>query len=108
MTVSERIKTFRKSLGLTQAEFGGRVGIVQGHLTGIESGKKSITEKTIKVISSVFSLSENWLRTGEGEMYVEVNSKADRFFDELSPEYQDFILLLIEDLLELQRKRSRN
>jgi len=106
MAVNERIKKLRKSLGLTQVEFGHKVGIKQGQLTGIERGKTVITEKTIKAISSVLSVSENWLRTGEGEMYSREDShnKVICLFSELNPEHQIFILTTIENLLEIQRK----
>ncbi|MDR0307862.1 MAG: helix-turn-helix domain-containing protein [Chitinispirillales bacterium] len=106
MSLHERVKELRKRLGLTQVEFGKRVGIVQGHLTGIESGKKSITAKTFKVISSTYGVSEEWLRTGKGEMFNKNPDKRAariiRFFNELTPEYQDFMLLQLDHLFDLQ------
>lgn len=89
MTINDRIREVRKALGLTQVEFGERVGIVQGHLTSIENGKKNVTEKTVKVICATFSVSERWLRTGIGEMFVESERTI---ISQLSDEYNLDIL----------------
>ncbi|MCL2688283.1 MAG: helix-turn-helix transcriptional regulator [Chitinispirillia bacterium] len=110
MSLNKRIKEFRKYLGLTQAEFGRRIGIVQGHLTGIESGKKNVTQKTLKVICATYSVSEEWLRTGNGEMIAQNPDKRAiriiKFFNELSSEFQDYMLLQLQSLLELQKKQT--
>ena len=112
MSINERIKELRKSLGLTQTEFGRKIGIVQGHLTGIENGKKSVTESTIKVICSVYGASENWMRTGKGEMFVRTNGEniynAVRIFKKLNSDYQDYVLQQVKDLLEAQRKQNES
>ncbi len=73
MTINERVKQVRKALNLTQIEFGERVGISQGHLTSIENGKRVCTEKTIIVLCATFGINEDWLRTGEGTMFVETD-----------------------------------
>ncbi|MCI2106832.1 MAG: helix-turn-helix domain-containing protein [Intestinimonas sp.] len=71
MTINDRVKVVRSQFGLTQIEFGGKTGISQGHLTSIENGKRAVTEKTLKVICATFNVNEEWLRTGEGDMFVE-------------------------------------
>ncbi|MDR3085037.1 MAG: helix-turn-helix domain-containing protein [Christensenellaceae bacterium] len=68
MSVNERIRVLRKHLGLSQVDFGSRVGIKQGHMTNIETGRREVTDKTIKVICSTFGVCEDWLRGGTGEM----------------------------------------
>ena len=109
MSLNERIRELRKHLGLTQAEFGRRIGIVQGHLTGIESGKKNATQKTIKVTCATYGVSEEWLKTGKGEMLAQSPDKrANRiinYFNELCPEFQDFILIQLQSLSKLQKKQ---
>jgi len=109
MPQNERIREFRKHLGLTQAEFGRKLGIVQGHLTGIESGRKSITKKTLKVICATYGVSEEWLKTGNGEMFAKrLDKKANRVigaFCELNFEFQDYIIMQIQSILELQKKQ---
>ena len=110
--IGERIRTFRKSIKLTQIEFGHKIGIVQGHLTGIETGKKTVTAKTVKVICGVYGISERWLRTGESEMLLNAanDKKSNKFvniFKELDIEYQDFVLQQTDSLIAIQEKRNR-
>jgi len=91
-------------------EFGSKIGIVQGHLTGIESGDKNVTQTTIKVICAVYGVSEEWIRTGKGEMYTKIHGdkiyKALNFFNQLTPRYQDFVLEQIKELLATQKKQN--
>lgn len=66
---NDRIKLIRKELGLSQKDFGERINISRGHIAGYETGKSNIPERTIRDICREFNVSEEWLRTGEGEMY---------------------------------------
>jgi len=109
MTINERIRELRKSLGLTQAEFSRRIGTVQGHLTGLENGKKTVTKKTVIVICATYGVSEKWLESGVGEMLVKSPDKQAnrviRFFNELNSEYQDYMLLQLQSILKVQEKQ---
>ena len=110
MTINKRIKEVRKSLKLTQINFGHKIGVAQGHLTGLENGSKRVTEKTLKVICSVYGVSEKWMREGAGEMFsktpAEKIERLTRLFCELIPDFQSFVLQQIETLLELQYKQE--
>ena len=50
------------------AEFGERLGISGQAISQIELGKTNINERIIKTICSEFSISRDWLETGEGRM----------------------------------------
>lgn len=65
--INTRIKQLRKEHGLTQADFGERVGITYSAISSIELGKSSPSGQTIKAICREFGVSEEWLRTGEGQ-----------------------------------------
>lgn len=65
--INTRIKQIRKEHGLTQTEFGNRIGISNPSVSTIESGKNSPSGQTIKAICREFGINEEWLRTGEGE-----------------------------------------
>ncbi|MGI5882902.1 MAG: helix-turn-helix domain-containing protein [Dethiobacteria bacterium] len=70
MTINARIKKIRLDIGLTQVEFTKKLGITQPSLSDIEKGKTvNIDERTIKLICQEFNVYEEWLRTGEGEMF---------------------------------------
>ena len=84
LTINERIRYLRKDeLGLTQAEFAEKLGLKQGSFSSIESGNATVTDRTVKAICMVFNVREEWLRTGEGEMYSpEPVFSLDRFVAE--------------------------
>lgn len=81
--MNERIKKLRKILGLTQQEFGDRIGIKRNSVALIESGRNT-SEQTIFSICREFNVNEEWLKTGEGEMFKETSNSA---LDALVQEY---------------------
>ena len=70
MIMQERIKKVRKANGLTQAEFGGKIGVKGNTVTGYETGIRSPSDAIIVSICREFGVNEEWLRTGKGEMFL--------------------------------------
>lgn len=68
MTINERIKKVRKALDLTQREFGEHIGMKQNSIAQVEMGRNT-SDQTIFAICREFNVNEDWLRTGEGEMF---------------------------------------
>lgn len=62
--MGERIRKLRKSLGLTLAEFGARIGIGASSLSAIETGKTNPAPSTLREICRVFDVNDYWLRNG--------------------------------------------
>lgn len=69
--MNERVKELRKYLHLTQDEFGEKLGIKKSAVSKIEKGENGVTDQMIKLMVKEFAVNENWLRTGEGEMFPE-------------------------------------
>jgi transcriptional regulator with XRE-family HTH domain len=70
LEIFERIKALRKDfLDLTQEEFSKRIMISRANLGSIEVGRINVTDRVIIDICREFDISENWLRTGDGEMF---------------------------------------
>lgn len=82
--IGERIKTLRKALGLSQTDFAARIGTVQNTITGYETGRREPSNQVLTLICREFRVSEDWLRTGEGEMFVPTPSTV---VDQLCEEY---------------------
>ena len=62
MTVGEKIKNLRKSLGLTQTELGQRVGVQKNAVSKWECGRvEDIPTSTIKQLASLFSVPASYL-----------------------------------------------
>ena len=72
--MKDRILELRKALRMTQGAFGEKLGITGSGVSNIENGIREIQERHIKLILSAFpQVSEKWLRTGEGIMFVEAH-----------------------------------
>lgn len=82
MTLGERIKKMRKALDLTQQEFADRIGMKRNSIAQVETGRNT-SDQTITSICREFNVSETWLRTGEGEMFIQ-QSKDDELEQVLS------------------------
>lgn len=67
--MGERIKALRKALGLTQQKFADGMGVKQNTIAQYESGRNEPLDAVITLICRTYGVSEEWLRTGEGEMF---------------------------------------
>lgn len=106
--MNERIKELRKSLGLTQEKFANRIGIKRNTLANYEIGRNEPIDGIVFSICREFNVNEEWLRTGEGEMFIqraEEEEIADLVYDLLDPKDDSFYIAVIE-LLHTYRELS--
>lgn len=87
MTQGQRIRELRKTLDLTLEKFGKSLGVGKTAISKIEHQENSLTDQMILSICREYGVNENWLRTGEGEMFAK-----------LSPEEE--VASYVSDLLE--------
>ena len=73
MTAGERIKLIRKSLGVTLEKFGEPLGVTKAAISRLENNVNSITDQMVLSICREYNVNEEWLRTGEGEMFVKLS-----------------------------------
>jgi len=72
MNIGERVKTLRKDmLNLTADKFGAKLGIQKSAVSKIERGENNLSETLLLSICREFGVNEKWLRTGEGEPFIE-------------------------------------
>lgn len=71
-TIGERIAMVRKSRDYTLEKFGEAIGIKKGSVSLLERGINTPADRTIFMICNRFSVNEQWLRTGEGDMLKNV------------------------------------
>lgn len=83
--MNKRIKEIRKYLGLTLDTFGSRIGITSSGLSKIERGLSGVSDQTLRSICREFKVSEDWLRTGEGDMF---DQEQPSILARLSSEYK--------------------
>ena len=77
--MNERFKELRKALGLTQSEFGKILGLSTSGVSDIESGRRNVTEQHLIMLSNYKKkiINIEWLRTGDGEMFVKMDREAE-------------------------------
>ncbi len=76
MAIAERLRFLRTHLSLTQDEFANRIGKSLRTIQNWESGQTEPNDKTLRLISHTFGVSYEWLKTGEGEMFIKPKPNA--------------------------------
>lgn len=74
MELNDRIKLIRNNEGITQQEFADKLGLKRNTVASYEINKITPSDRTILDICREFNVNENWLRTGEGEMFRQQNT----------------------------------
>lgn len=109
MEINERISVLREHLGLSMKEFGAKISLSQPSVSLIESGKATLTERTLRSICAAWNVNEEWLRTGMGKMFTggasvdvaaivkkysfpEICAKLLYAYDSLPPDQQEAVL----------------
>lgn len=87
--MESRIKELRKTLKLSQTDFGKRLGVSRDVVNNIENKRVVPSEPIQKLIVSEFSVNRVWLETGEGEMFAPIDEESELaliFGQALSPD----------------------
>lgn len=114
----ERLKKLRRELNIKQKDFAEKISTTQGHISDIENGRKNLSERTIKLICledwSGKTVNEDWLRTGDGEMFKEssLRNEVGYYIEELLEDYRDnpfydMIIDMMKTYAELDDKSKK-
>nr|DAF05363.1 MAG TPA: helix-turn-helix domain protein [Bacteriophage sp.]DAP35852.1 MAG TPA: helix-turn-helix domain protein [Caudoviricetes sp.] len=68
--MKDRFKELRKELNVTQQEFADKLKISRNFVAQIEMGSKVPSDRTIDDVCREFNVNEEWLRTGNGDMFI--------------------------------------
>lgn len=69
--MNTRLHYLRKSLKLSQEDFGKRLGVTGASISRLEKGERNITEQMILSICREYNIREEWIRYGSKPMYIE-------------------------------------
>lgn len=129
MEQGQRVKAVRKELGMTLDAFGKRVGVTKTAISNIENGARCLTDQMLLSICREFNVNEQWLRSGEGDMFLRLSrndeiaayvarvmkdenayyqQKMLLFFSRLSPEMLRKLEEVAEDILSEQKKEQKD
>lgn len=108
--MNERLKELREALGLSQDEFGKRIGSARNTIANYELGRRSPSNTVTKAICREFRVNYFWLTDGEGEMFIGTPQSV---VDEIAEDYKldDIDKKIIEKYLNLsadQRKTIKD
>jgi len=68
--LKDRIKKIRKELDLTQQKFADKLGVQRNTIAMYEMGRTLPSDTIMRSICREFNVNEDWLRTGQGEMFI--------------------------------------
>ena len=89
---------------MTQQAFADKLGVKRNTVGQWECGVNPLTDQTVVSICLEFNVNENWLRTGEGDMFTEMSrdEQIEKFVgDLLHGEEDSFKRRLISGLAAL-------
>lgn len=69
--MNNRISAIILAKGLKKSEFARKLNLSAPYISELCSGKTRPSDRTITDICREFNVSETWLRTGEGEMFIQ-------------------------------------
>lgn len=104
MELNERIKKLRRNLDLTQQEFAEKIGIKRNSLANYETGRNTPIDAILVSICREFNVSEEWLRTGEGDMFLPADRNADiarltkQLLNEESDSFKNRLISILSNL----------
>ena len=75
--MNERVKELRKALGLTSEKFGAKLGVGKTAISGIETGRRGLTDQMFLSICREYNVNPGWLETGNGPMFREDPNEND-------------------------------
>lgn len=82
--MKKQLKELRQYLKKTQTDFGLLCGKSRDTISNYELGRVAPDESFIKLICMKFNVNENWLRTGQGDMFIET---MDSMIENLAKKY---------------------
>ncbi len=102
METYERIRLLRKTLHLSQKEFGKPLYLTQNSISSIEKGVRSATPRMLDDICRCYRANPCWLQQGEGPMFLDLASALPETDDEIQQMAMQYLMLTEE-----QRKAVR-
>lgn len=98
--MNNRFKELMTALNMTQKDFSNAIGTTQQYISLIMNNKREPSEKILLLIEEKFKVNPKWLRTGNGDMFIE---DVDTQLDILCKDYNldDLDRKLVECYLKL-------
>ena len=102
-TMADRISWIIKDSGLTKTAFAEKINVSQPFVSQLTAGTSVPSDRTIADICREFKVSEQWLRTGQGEPkpVLSRDEELAAFFGDMLADQSDFKRRLLTVLSKL-------
>ncbi len=102
--MNERLRKVREIIGISQEEFGKRIGAARNTIANYELGRRVPSNTTIMAICNEFNLSYLWLTEGIGDIFT---TTPESVVEELAEDYKldEMDKKIIEKYLELSAEQ---
>ncbi|GHV55979.1 hypothetical protein AGMMS49579_19960 [Spirochaetia bacterium] len=100
-------------MNLSQKDFGQKISVSRSHVAFLEKSRRHVNDRLIRLISSAFSVNTAWLRTGEGNMFInqgdeEARQKDEKeivdLYNQLMPEVRVFARNVLKNLADMNSR----
>jgi transcriptional regulator with XRE-family HTH domain len=106
---NQRILQVRKALGFSQKKFAEGIKLSKTYQGNIELGRQPVNDRIIKLVSMTYGVNEDWLKTGEGDMFDKIEDHKLRqiieIFKKLDETGQNCVLEQLEVYIKYHRKK---
>ena len=106
--LKDRIKKIRKELDLTQQKFADRLGVQRNTIAMYEMGRTLPSDAIMRSICREFNVNEDWLRTGEGEMFIKLTRDEEmakltkKLLNEEEDSFKNRLISVLANLTDVQ------
>lgn len=108
--MNERIKELRKTIGITQQELADKLGLKRNTIATYEIGKAIPSDRVISDLCNKYSVNEEWLRSGNGEMFKQPSDEVGHYvedlleYDGVGNPFYDIIIEMMKKYQEMDEK----
>ena len=88
--MNERLRVLREDMKLSRAAFGDKLGVSGDVINNLERGRVEIKDHIVKLICAEYSVNEEWLRTGTGDMYASDEAEYSALIDRIMTGQNEF------------------
>lgn len=106
--LENRLKILREALGKSQTALADDLHMSPSTISLIESGNRNLTERMVHALANQYGVSEEWLLTGEGEMFPSLAEDAELIdtyallgAQHLSPQHKRLAIVLMRTIADL-------
>ena len=101
-----RLKYLRKTLNLSQKDFGNKLGVTDVAISRLERGERNLTDQMAKAICREYNVNYFWLTEGEGDMFLDI---PETIIDELVVQYDlsDTETNILKNYLSLNKEQRQ-